>query len=185
MLAFLVEHRKVQHVIDPCAGWGERMLACAHMGVAYEGVDVNAALAGGYDRMISELGLSGASFCVKDAADANFGDADAVITCPPYLDIETYSEKGAENLGLAGFASWWFEVVSRCVESGCRWFCITTNQACRDTFVSAIEAVGFSETSATPVGKSRASHFNRKRGGVSTKREFEEFIVFERNGLGE
>lgn len=185
MLAFLAEHADVRRVADPCAGWGERMLACASVGVAYEGVDVNGALVDGYGRMIGELGLSGVSFAVKDAAIADFGCADAVITCPPYLDVETYSENGAENMDAVGFSRWWSDVVARCVASGCRWFCITTNQACRELFASAVVAAGFLEVLATPIGKGHASHFNRKRGGVSTKREFEEFIVFKRNGLGE
>lgn len=185
MLAFLAEHADVRRVVDSCAGWGERMLACASVGVSYEGVDVNGALADGYGRMIGELGLSGVSFTVHDAASADFGRADAVITCPPYLDVEMYSENGAENMDAVGFSRWWHEVVERCVASGCRWFCITTNQACRELFASAVVAAGFSEVLATPIGKGHASHFNRKRGGVSTKREFEEFIVFERDGLGE
>ena len=179
LAAFLAEHDDVKSVVDPCAGWGERMLCCAANRVAYDGCDINEGLSSGYDAMVSELGLEGVSFSVSDGATFSFGAADAVVTCPPYMGIERYSDLGAENLGEAEFAKWWFSVVENVAGTGCRYFCITTNQACKDVFSSAIEAAGFELESADVVGRGRASHFNRK-GSVNTKREYEEFLVFER-----
>ncbi len=34
---------------------------------------------------------------------------DAVITCPPYGNLEIYSDKGAENLSDENFILWWGE----------------------------------------------------------------------------
>lgn len=176
---FLSSHPDVQSVVDPCAGWGERALCAAMHGVTYEAVDVNGALMSGYDAMVRELGLSGVSVSYGDAAKHDFGKADAVITCPPYMDAEIYSGDGAENLSSADFASWWNEVCDRVCASGARYFCLTTNQACRGVFVDGVVSHDFVEVEAMPVGRGQASHFNR-RGGNNSKREFEEFIVFER-----
>lgn len=180
LLEFLEAHPEVRSVADPCAGWGERMLACASCGVSYEGVDVNVSLEAGYGRMVGELGLKDVSFQVADAASHRFGAADAIITCPPYGGTEVYSTAGAENLSAEEFRTWWGDVAMRCAKSGARWLCVTTNQACRETFVGGVQDVGFRLVSSVPVGRGHASHFNRKPGGVSTKREFEEFLVFER-----
>ena len=180
MMRFLFEHPSIERVADPCAGWGERALACSMMSVAYEGVDVNMALAPGYDHMLTELDIKDVSVSFEDAADHAFGPADAVITCPPYMGVEKYSEKGAENLPLEAFESWWERVVARISDSGCKWVCITTNQACRDIFATALVDAGFEEISSEPVGKNRVSHFNRSHGGGVNKHEFEEFVVFER-----
>lgn len=180
MLAFLDEHADVRCVIDPCAGWGERMLACASRGISYEGVDANEALRCGYEHMVSELGLVDVTFSVDDGSMYVFGDADAIICCPPYAGVEWYCENGAENLDLLSFDHWWVRTAQNCAASGAKWFCITTNQACRDVFVRGIESAGYILVSSTTIGRSRASHFNR-RGGQVTKHEFEEFLVFERN----
>lgn len=176
---FLETHRDVERVIDPCAGWGERMLCCAAHGVAYHGVDANMALKDGYDRMIRELGLHHADMRYVDAASCDYGMADAVVTCPPYRGIEMYSDAGAENFTDVGFAAWWDEVVERVAKSGCKYFCITTNQACKDLFTSAIERHGFALTESYDVNKNTASHFQR-RNGVNTKKEYEQFLVFTR-----
>lgn len=177
---FLETHRDVKSVIDPCAGWGERMLCCCAHNVKYSGVDVNVALKSGYDHMVSELGLVGTTMRYEDASECDYDAADAVITCPPYRGIEKYSDNGAENLTDVGFDAWWNEVVERVTKSGCKYFCITTNQRCKSTFCEAIEKHGFALAEEWDVNKNAASHFLRKPGGVSTKKEYEQFLVFVR-----
>ena len=180
MCRFLETHSDVKSVIDPCAGWGERMLACATHHVAYSGIDINVALVDGYDSMIKELNLRNVSFECDAAEDYNFGKADAVITCPPYGSVELYSKDGAENLVPFEFRNWWFKVAKNVSKSGCKYFCITTNQAYKDLFIDGILDTGFHFVSSVEVGRGNASHFNRVK-GKNSKKEYEEFLVFERN----
>lgn len=182
MMDFIGENH-IGSVYDPCAGWGERMLACAALGASYYGVDVNDALASGYENMMFDMELADDRFkfviadsSVYEPKDAALCAAEAVITCPPYGHTEIYSEKGAENLSEKRFIKWWNAVAVWSAKlTGCRYFCVQTNQRCREIFSRGIEAAGFHfvESRDYPV---RASHFNK-----FTKTEYESFLVFERN----
>lgn len=177
----VVRRHGVSSVLDPCAGWGERMATCCQMGIAYHGIDVNAGLADGYARLVGEYGdASLHSFEVGDAASAVVdGVYDAVITCPPYSNLELYTDAGAENLDDAGFAEWWDAVVGNMTPHARHLFCVQTNQACKDVFVGGLERSGWRFLESVELRR-RSSHRTRGRGGVDRKREFEEMLVFGR-----
>jgi hypothetical protein len=77
------------------------------------------------------------------------------------------------------FSAWWERVVTNVSSHVSRLFCVQTNQACKDVFVSGLEAHGWRLVESVALGK-RSSHMTRRRGGVDLKREFEEMLVFER-----
>jgi hypothetical protein len=177
----VIKRYGVMSVLDPCVGWGERLATCCGLGLPYLGIDVNERLFAGYERIIGEYGDAARQRCVcADAAEASIdGEFDAVITCPPYGSLERYSDAGAENLGEDEFSAWWERVVANVGAHASRLFCVQTNQACKDVFVSGLEAHGWHLAESVALNK-RSSHMTRKRGGVDLKREFEEMLVFER-----
>lgn len=174
----VVSKYNIKSVYDPCAGWGERELYCYKKGIAYQGNDINSGLADGYASMESELGMKDQSFGVTDSSV--YQDSrryDAVITCPPYGDTEIYSEYGAENLSDKVFLLWWQQVVRH---TDSRYFCFQINQKYKDAMGRIVEDCGFKFLEELAGGNTRVSHFNRRRGGVILKKEYESMLVYER-----
>ena len=175
----VIEKYNVKSVYDPCSGWGERMMTCGKLGVKYEGCDINSELFEGYKKLY-EL-IDGFKPVLHNNDSANqfvIGDADAVITCPPYKGIEVYSDNGAENLSDEDFVAWWSHVVKNCSYSNAKVFAVQTNQACRKVFADALVAQGWQLKEELVFDNNQKSHFHRVSG--MTKREYESMLVFVR-----
>lgn len=175
----VIEKYNVKSVYDPCAGWGERMMTCGKLGVSYEGCDINSELFDGYKKLY-EL-IDGFKPVLHNNDSANqlvTTDADAVITCPPYKNIEVYSDNGAENLGDEDFAAWWGDVVKNCSYSKAKVFAVQTNQACRSVFEDALVAQGWQLKEELVFDNNQKSHFHRSNG--NDKHEYESMLVFVR-----
>lgn len=175
----VIDKYNVKSVYDPCAGWGERMMTCGKLGVSYEGCDINSELFEGYKKLY-EL-IDGFKPVLHNNDSANqlvTGDADAVITCPPYKNIEVYSENGAENLSDEEFAAWWSDVVKNCSFSKAKVFAVQTNQSCRKVFEDALVEQGWQLKEELVFDNNQKSHFHRVSG--MTKREYESMLVFVR-----
>ena len=175
----VIEKYNVKSVYDPCAGWGERMMTCGKLGVSYEGCDINSELFEGYEKLAKLIdGFKPVLHNNDSANQLVVSDADAVITCPPYKDIEVYSENGAENLSDEEFAAWWSEVVKNCSYGKAKVFAVQTNQACRSVFADALEEQGWAFKEELLFDNNQKSHFHRVSG--MTKREYESMLVFTR-----
>lgn len=175
----VIDKYNVKSVYDPCAGWGERMMTCGKLGVSYEGCDINSELFEGYEKLAKMIdGFKPVLHNNDSANQLVVSDADAVITCPPYKNIEVYSENGAENLGDEAFAAWWGEVVKNCSASNVKLFAVQTNQACRSVFADALEEQGWELKEELLFDNNQKSHFHRVSG--MTKREYESMLVFVR-----
>lgn len=175
----VIEKYNVKSVYDPCAGWGERMMTCGKLGVAYEGCDINSELFDGYKNLYGLIdGFKPVLHNNDSANQLVTGDADAIITCPPYKNIEVYSENGAENLSDEDFAAWWGEVVKNCSYSKAKVFAVQTNQACRKVFEDALVEQGWEFKEELVFDNNQKSHFHRSNG--NDKHEYESMLVFVR-----
>lgn len=175
----VIEKYNVKSVYDPCAGWGERMMTCGKLGVKYEGCDINSELFDGYEKLAKLIdGFNPVLHNNDSANQLVMGDADAIITCPPYKGIEVYSDNGAENLSDEDFAAWWGEVVKNCSYGKAKVFAVQTNQACRSVFMDALVAQGWQLKEELVFDNNQKSHFHRVSG--MTKREYESMLVFTR-----
>lgn len=175
----VIEKYNVKSVYDPCAGWGERMMTCGKLGVSYEGCDINPELFEGYEKLAKLIaGFKPVLHNNDSANQLGVSDADAVITCPPYKNIEVYSDNGAENLSDEDFAAWWGDVVKNCSYSNAKVFAVQTNQACRSVFADALEEQGWELKEELLFDNNQKSHFHRVSG--MTKREYESMLVFTR-----
>ena len=82
-------------VLDPCSGWGSRMIGCIAGGAErYVGFDTNRDLEPIYNKMISELNLGEkARMIMTDCTDVDYSlyDYDMLLTSPPYYNTEVYA----------------------------------------------------------------------------------------------
>lgn len=175
----VIKKYNIKSVYDPCAGWGERMLCCHTNKVKYTGVDINEALEDGYTRMISDLNVN-AKFIVGDSSKVKAASGyDAVITCPPYWNIEKYTNKGAENLPYDEFLVWWDKVVKNSVSDTTEYFCFQINQRFSGDMIDIVKKNGFELVEEFSYSNNKSSHFTRKNGN-NTKKEHDTMYVFKK-----
>lgn len=171
----------IKSIYDPCAGWGERMLYAYTHDIVYFGVDVNQDLKPGYMRMMSDFAMRKQRVVFADSAVYQPNVlSDAVITCPPYGDIEKYSPYGAENLNETDFLAWWDAVVKNSKQTGAKYFAFQVNQRWRNPMASVIASNDYYFVDELFGDNALVGHFNRKS-GQSNKREFESFLIFEKS----
>jgi hypothetical protein len=92
-------HFKPQHVLDPCMGWGGRLVGAVAANVPrYTGIDLNVNLKEPYKNMIEKLNELTfeqsnitAIFCDAVTFDYSKLNYDMILTSPPYFNIEQYS----------------------------------------------------------------------------------------------
>ena len=180
MVEFLEKYRP-GFVYDPCAGWGERMLTCAVMGIRYLGVDINENLMDCYAELMEHYGLKDVGLVCGDSSDIGFshGLQDCVFTCPPYEGTEIYTDVGAENLDHDVFLKWWSDVVVRSVSASTKVFAYQINQECKAGMNQVLLDAGWRLVEQIPVNADKIGPMVRVKGSGS-KDNFEEIQVFVR-----
>lgn len=81
-------------LLDAFAGGPPRAIASSVMGLEYHGVDVRQEQIDENLEAIKDLGLPNIHYHLNDARTLDFGvtDFDVAVTCPPYYDVEVYSD---------------------------------------------------------------------------------------------
>jgi 16S rRNA G966 N2-methylase RsmD len=85
------------HILDPSAGWGDRLIASIAIGAKYTGFDTNISLKRPYEKMIKDFDYKNkANIHFIDSSSKNAEDIikktdyDMIFTSPPYSNIEIY-----------------------------------------------------------------------------------------------
>ena len=98
------DYCRSKSVVDPCAGWGGRMLGAWAMGIDYTGIDTNINLKSAYEDMmllLDDYDDLGELFVVprgklkmlwQDALKVDYSEIeyDTILTSPPYVNLEVY-----------------------------------------------------------------------------------------------
>jgi len=79
-------------VVDPCMGWGGRLLGCLEKNISYHGYDLNPNAVESHHNLRKFLGgrLGETSFMNADSSSVEFPNCDLMFTSPPYDDTEHY-----------------------------------------------------------------------------------------------
>lgn len=115
----------VSNILDPFAGWGDRLLASMRMKIPYTGIDVNSTLLPGYNRMKNDHADDKSKYKIiignsLEVLDDDLGMFDLVLTSPPYFDIEIYEDNNPKQSSklFSTMESWenefYFPVLDKC-----------------------------------------------------------------------
>lgn len=90
---------QIKTIIDPCAGWGGRMLGSILSGKKYIGFDTNLNLRDAYEKILRHFPNHNARIKFCDALDIDYTKYryDCIFTSPPYYNIELYSYCGKRS----------------------------------------------------------------------------------------
>lgn len=92
--AAVIRYFGASSVLDPCAGWGDRLVAACACRVRYVGVDPNGGNFPGYAGIVGRYGDDGRQevfeSCFEDF-DGGGERFDLAFTSPPYFDTERYA----------------------------------------------------------------------------------------------
>lgn len=81
-------------VLDPCCGWGGRLLGSVASGKHYVGFDPNPTTFNNLNRLVNFLGIEDKVTLFNDGAENmnnyDFPEVGIVLTSPPYFNLEIY-----------------------------------------------------------------------------------------------
>lgn len=93
---------KPEIVLDPCAGWGGRMLGAVSYGAHYIAFEPNTTTYNNLMKIVNFLGIQNKVTLICDDArnmkKHNLPKADMVLTSPPYFDLEVYAHESTQSI---------------------------------------------------------------------------------------
>ena len=137
---YLYKQLKAKRVLDPCAGWGGRLLGAMALGIDYIGFDTNPLLQDPYRQMMSDilpsaewehqtgsdqlaasdswtLGDKAYQMIWESSLDTDFDglDYDCVLTSPPYYNLEIYPGMTAFESEKKFYAGFLIPLIDKCL----------------------------------------------------------------------
>ena len=119
----IVQYFGAKRVLDPCAGWGGRMLGALAAGAAYVGCEPDPNTAAGLRGILADPAIASCSRLAqifeKPVEDCELGaEFDMILTSPPYFNLERYTA-GEQSIGRHATWTAWLEDWLRPVILGC------------------------------------------------------------------
>jgi len=162
----------IKSVYDPCAGWGERLVTCAALGLKYFGIDINENVIEGHKKIIEHYNLiDQITICEDSSKYINVNNFDCTFTCPPYWNTEIYTDKGAENLSYDEFLNWWKQIIKN---SNTKIFAYQINQKYKNDMNKVLLELGYTFIEEIVLDK-KENHFTKNK-----KKEYESIQVFKK-----
>lgn len=102
MMKLACIHYNPDVVLDPCAGWGGRMLGAVAYGAHYIAFEPNTQTYNNLQQMALFLGIQHSVTLICDDArnmnNYNLPKAGLVLTSPPYFDLEVYTHESTQSI---------------------------------------------------------------------------------------
>jgi 16S rRNA G966 N2-methylase RsmD len=111
MAKMIATNLDAKRILDPCAGWGGRMLGSVAAGAEYVAFEPNTETYNGLLRLTKFLGIENKVRIIKDSAlemdKHDIGEFDLILTSPPYFDLEIYSREDTQSIkGCDSYSMW-------------------------------------------------------------------------------
>lgn len=111
MAKMVVTNLGAKRVLDPCAGWGGRMLGTVAAGAEYVAFEPNTETYESLLKLVELLGIEDKVRIIKDSAlkmdKYDIGEFDLILTSPPYFDLEVYSHEDTQSIkGCDTYLMW-------------------------------------------------------------------------------
>lgn len=168
-----IKDYNIKSIYDCTGGWGHRLLGAYNISYIYN--DINPITNINCRKICDYFKLKDKYFYCEDSAYFTPREHyEAVFTCPPYFNIEHYSEYGAENLSYNDFLNWWKNTIiySFINKNGCKYFCFIINHTLKEDMINVGISLGLSKIQEIPLGKQQYSHLNYDKINNGNKREF-------------
>jgi hypothetical protein len=113
----------VKTIYDPCGGWGHRLLGILGTSIdKYYYNDFDLRTVKGVEQIAKFANLESKTVLTNNRAEEYVPShsVDAVFTCPPYYNKETYNNKNFKDIN--DFTNWWNKVVKNCLQTNCKYF---------------------------------------------------------------
>ena len=89
------------YVLDPCAGWGGRMMGCVAGGARYVGFEPNTTTYTNLLKIVEFLDIKDRVSLYNDCAENidkyDFPKVDLILTSPPYYNLEVYCDESTQS----------------------------------------------------------------------------------------
>lgn len=128
LMTVLISISNAKKILDPSAGWGDRLLGAIVKDCEYLGFDPNTELKKGHDKIISIFGNSAKQRVVYEAFENQkiTEKFDAVITSPPFYTHERYSDKGDQSvINYPRYEDWVIKFFCKYIFNA--WNCLDNN----------------------------------------------------------
>ena len=102
---------KPEIVLDPCAGWGGRMLGSVSYGAHYIAFEPNTTTYDNLQKIVSFLKIEDKVTLICDDArnmkNYNLPKVNMVLTSPPYFDLEVYAHEDTQSItNISTYQDW-------------------------------------------------------------------------------
>lgn len=164
-----IKDYNIKSIYDPCGGFGHRLLGAYDIKYIYN--DINPTTNLNVRRMCDYFNLKDKYFYNEDSASFTpKEDYEAVFTCPPYHNIEIYSDLGAENLSYNEFLDWWKQTILHS-KKNCKYFAFIINHTFKEDMKNICSDY-FNLIEEIPLGITKYSHLNDKHNKSNSKKEY-------------
>jgi 16S rRNA G966 N2-methylase RsmD len=139
-LSRMISHKYANNgvVLDPCAGWGGRMLGAISLGCRYIAFEPNTKTYNNLLNMLKFLDMSHMVTLYNDVAENidcyDIPKVDLILTSPPYFNLEIYSDEKTQSVKKDDSYETWVNnflkpVIVKCIEKGKKNVCSAWNVA--------------------------------------------------------
>lgn len=189
MFQTLLQDLQPDLIVDPCMGWGHRMLVAMGYEIPYKACDIRSESVDNnqdlYQHVTRQIGHRDVALQLSDGVDfikqlSNVPEHSLLFTCPPYHDAEIYSSDGIENATYDEFLNWWQAMAKASFEAGIETFAFQITPNYGQDMVIQAQAAGYALTRVIENTRkpSQTLHVNTR--GVVAKRQYGVIYVLER-----